>query len=266
MLTSVRSNTNQQITVDSQREVIMPSVPHRLMVEHLVAPLGTNVPHPRLSWWLPDGATQQEAFHLQAGSWDSGRVSSPDHLFVAYEGPEPGARERVGWRVKVWTDKGESDWSAWSSWEVGLLDPSDWGARFISPVEVERAPGGHRPAYFLRHELTVEGEVEQARIYATAHGLYELFLNGARVGDIELTPGTTSYRDQLDVQTYEVTDLLRPGANVLGAVLSDGWWRGQVGFGRDVDNYGTDVALLAQLEVDGQPVAVTGPEWTFATG
>ena len=120
----------------------MTAVPHRLMVEHLVAPVGTSVRRPRLSWWLPDGASAQEAFQVQAGSWDSGRVDGRDHLLVRYEGPEPAARERVEWRVKVWTDLGESEWSDRSWWEVGLLDPSDWSARWVSPVEDERPPAG----------------------------------------------------------------------------------------------------------------------------
>jgi alpha-L-rhamnosidase len=103
-------------------------------------------------------------------------------------------------------------------------------------------------------------------VYATAHGLYELFLNGERVGDIELAPGSTSYRYHLDVQTYDVTDLLQPGENVLAAVVSDGWWRGQVGFSRETECFGKDVALLAQLEVDGEVVAATGPGWRTTVG
>jgi alpha-L-rhamnosidase len=244
----------------------MTAVPQRLMVEHLVAPLGTSVRRPRLSWWLPDGASTQEALRLQTRSWDSGRVEDAGHQLVAYEGPEPAARERVDWRVKVWTDRGESAWSDWSSWEVGLLDPSDWQARFISPVEDVRPPPGERPAYLLRRAFTVDHDPDRARLYATAHGIYELFLNGERVGDLDLTPGSTEYRAHLDAQTYEVADLLRTGDNVLTAVVSDGWWRGKTGFSRDADCYGTNVALLAQVEADGQVVAATGPGWEFAVG
>ena len=110
----------------------------------------------------------------------------------------------------------------------------------------------------------------RARAYATAHGLYELFLNGTRVGDLELTPGSTAYRSQLDVQAYDVTDLLVPGDNVLAAVLSDGWWRGKNGFTREVDCFGTELALLVQLEAEledgAQATHGTGPGWTTATG
>ena len=245
-------------------------LPHRLLVDHLVAPIGISARPPRLSWWLPDGATRQEAFALQTSEWYSGRLDGVRHDLVPYAGPPTSSRQRVEWRVKVWTDRGESDWSDWSSWEVGLADPRDWSAQWIGPHEAERAPAGERPAHQLRHGVTLDGAPVRARVYATAHGLYELFLNGSRVGDLELTPGTTAYRSQLDVQTYDVTQLLVPGNNVLGAVLSDGWWRGQVGFTREVDCFGTDLALLVQLEAElengAQVTHGTGPGWTTATG
>lgn len=246
------------------------NAPHRLLVEHGASPIGTSTPAPRLSWWLPDGATRQEACELATPSWSSGRIEGPAHLLVPWPGPVPAARERIEWRVRTWTDLGESTWSGWSWWEVGLLDEADWSARWISPHEPDRAPAGERPAYLLRHGFEVTGPVARARVYATAHGLYELTLNGRRIGDLELTPGTTSYRAHLDVQTYDVTDLVVGGPNEIGAVLSDGWWRGKVGFTREVDCFGTEVALLAQLEIDledGRRVTVaTGDGWSSATG
>ncbi len=100
-------------------------------------------------------------------------------------------------------------------------------------------------------------------MYATAHGIYELFVNGTRVGDQELTPGFTTYPAILHVQAYDVTELLVAGENVIGAVLSDGWYRGRFGFTRKPDCYGDRVALLAQLHADDVVVA-TGPQWQWA--
>ena len=100
---------------------------------------------------------------------------------------------------------------------------------------------------------------------ATAHGIYEAFVNGARVGDQELTPGWTAYRSRLQVQTFDVTELLVEGDNVIGALLSDGWWRGQNSVARRVDDYGTTIALLTQLDVtfaDGTTTSVgTDGSW-----
>ena len=81
-------------------------------------------------------------------------------------------------------------------------------------------------------------DVGPARLYATAHGIYETFLNGVRVGDVELAPGFTSYDVNLHVQTYDVTGLIRPGTNRWEVVLSDGWYRGRTGFLQIADNYG----------------------------
>ena len=93
-------------------------------------------------------------------------------------------------------------------------------------------------------------------------------MNGTRVGDAELTPGFTEYRDRLQVQTYDVTSLVRPGVNALGAILSDGWYRGQVGLPRAHDQWGSELGFLAQVRVDladgSTVVAGTGDGWRSA--
>jgi alpha-L-rhamnosidase len=150
---------------------------------------------------------------------------------------------------------------------MGLLAPDDWSARWIEPAEGgDRAPAGERPGYLLRTTFSSARSQVRARIYATAHGIYELFLNGERVGDQELTPGFTSYRSRLQVQTYDVGSLLHEGDNELRALLSDGWYRGQTGFTRLHDVYGDRVALLAQVEVDGAVVVATDESWASAVG
>ncbi len=237
-----------------------PLRPHGLRVDHLVAPLGIGPDAPRLSWRLPDGAATQHAYRIVAGGWDSGRVESAESLFVPVDVP-PASGRRVEWRVKTWTDLGESEWSVPGSWEHGLLHPSDWHARWIGPIEGDDLPARQRPAHQLAGSVRIDGEVAQARLYVTAHGIYEAFVNGARVGDLELTPGWTAYRSRLQVQTYDVTDLLTTGENVVGALLSDGWWRGQNSVSRRVDDYGATTALLAQLVV----TLASGETVTFGT-
>jgi len=110
--------------------------------------------------------------------------------------------------------------------------------------------------------------VVRARLYATAHGIYEVFVNGTRAGDAELTPGYTEYRDRLQVQSYDITELLRPGPNAIGAVVSDGWFRGQVGLPRAHDQWGSELGFLAQVcaQFAGGATAVAGtdPTWRSA--
>ncbi|MCF2531133.1 glycoside hydrolase family 78 protein [Yinghuangia soli] len=245
--------------------------PDHLRVEHLEVPLGLHLRRPRLSWRLPRMAVKQIAYQLRTATWDSGRVTSEQSVLVPYTGPEARSAERTEWQVKVWTDAGESAWSQLSWWETGLLDPADWTSRWIEPHEGEEPPAaGSRPAYLLRRAFTVPASVVRARLYATAHGVYEAFLNGHRVGDLELTPGFTAYRDNLHVQTYDVTDLVAAGPNALGAVLSDGWFRGRAGAMRLADNFGNRTALLCQLHLehgDGTTTVIgTDDTWTCATG
>lgn len=247
------------------------TAPTHLRVEHLGEALGITVRRPRLSWRLPAGARRQVAYQLRAGAWDSGRVDSDRSLLVPYAGPPLRSGERVDWTVRVWTDVGRSAWAAHSSWETGLLDPDDWTAEWIEPAEYDEVRATTpRPAYLLRGSVRVDGPVTQARLHATAHGIYEFFVNGHRVGDLELTPGFTSYGSTLQVQTYDVTGLLTPGENTLGAVLSDGWFRGQNGGLRLTDVFGERVALLAQVELesaDGARMRTgTGGHWTWRIG
>ncbi|MGW5655109.1 family 78 glycoside hydrolase catalytic domain [Streptomyces humi] len=244
--------------------------PSHLRVEHLDRPLGIHTRRPRLSWRLPHDARVQLAYRIEAGDWDTGRVESQDNTGIPYGGPVPGSAVRMPWRVKVWTDLGESPWSEESWWETGLLEPQDWQALWIEPAETEPAAAGRRPAHLLRHSFSLAKPVREARLHATAHGVYEAFLNGRRVGDMELTPGFTAYRSRLQVQAYDVTDLLVHGDNAVGAILSDGWFRGRHGFAREADGFGSRTGLLAQLTIthhDGTTTVLgTGPAWRGTPG
>src|SRR3954463_16083202 len=117
--------------------------------------------------------------------------------------------------------------------------PHTWNAEWIEPTEAEDTPTAHRPAYHLANEFSLETAPLSAVLYATAHGVYEAFINGERVGDIELTPGFNSYRSRLQVHAFDVSSLVQEGPNAIGALVSDGWWRGQHGAIREVDAYGT---------------------------
>lgn len=139
--------------------------------------------------------------------------------------------------------------------------PDGWVARWIEPVEAPGGPILARPAHHLAGSFDIGARVAAAFLHVTAHGLYEAFLNGTRVSDHELRPGFTAYRHRLQVQTYDVTELVTTGPNVLGALLSDGWWRGQHGIARQIDSYGATTALFAELHVQ----LGTGDEVVFAT-
>lgn len=254
-----------------------------LRTEGRTNPLGIDERQPRLSWQLTSDrrSTLQQLYRIQVARrpdfsdecllWDTGRVASADIGRIAYGGSPLGSRERAYWRVMVVDSHGTaSDWSEIASWEVGLLAEADWVGRWITHVDPDLISepaemAQYRPGPCLRRTFSLPGEVARARAYATALGLYELRINGRRVGEQHLTPGWTDYTRRIQYQTYDVCELLRPGENVIGAVLADGWWAGNVGwFGRH--HYGDTPALLAQLEcllVGGEPVVVaTDAAWS----
>lgn len=103
----------------------------------------------------------------------------------------------------------------------------------------------------LRRAFTVDAPVKSARLYATALGAYEMFLNGKRVGDQALAPGWTDYRERVVYQTYDVTADLKAGANAMGALLAPGWYEDSLEWYQRPNNYGvTPPALLAELRIE----------------
>ncbi|MDV8147643.1 family 78 glycoside hydrolase catalytic domain [Arthrobacter sp. B10-11] len=228
----------------------------RLRTNQLAEAFGITGTAPRFSWTPPQGTVRQAAYQLTASNgWDTGRVASDAHRLVPYDGPVLRSRDRFEWKVRTWNvapDGTEvlSGWAEPMSVELGLLHPGDWLAQWIGPDEHVVPAPGQRPGYALHREFALAAVPDSARAYATAHGIYELFINGRRVGDQQLTPGSTSYHSTLQVQAFDITRLLRPGSNTVRAVLTDGWFRGSFGFTRDADMYGTQTAFLAQLELE----------------
>ncbi|GAA1958046.1 alpha-L-rhamnosidase [Agromyces allii] len=235
--------------------------------------LGIGEPSPRLSWIALAPA---DAWELELER-DDGRVersvtTSGSTRLVAW--PFGELRSREGGLMRVRAAMSDAAWSASVRVEAGLLDRADWAVPFVSPSPAEpvRAPSTAaepatlRPGYLLRAtwdaaDLGVDpGRIRRARVYSSAHGVYELELNGSPVSADLLSPGWTSYRHRLRTQTYDVTDAIHEGRNTIGAWLADGWYRGRIGFDGGLWNvYGADASLLLQLELtldDGQVVRV----------
>lgn len=230
--------------------------------EHFETALGVGSPAPRVSWQIqaPSGWVQT-AWQLEAVRGETAIIAgAEDGAQVLVDWPfEPlASRESASVRVRVrGVDGVWSPWSAAGVVEAGLLDPEDWAAQPVGAGWPEEPNTERRPAQ-VRRAFQLPRAATRARLYATAHGLYEIELNGRRVGDHELSPGWTTYDKRLVYWTFDVTDLVREGENVIGSWLADGWYRGRLGFGgghRDL--YGTDQSLIAQLEIELDDGTVT---------
>jgi alpha-L-rhamnosidase len=252
-----------------------PGTPARLRIEHGPRPLGTGFRHPRLSWRLPPAAQGQLSYQVRATIDGTAQTAhpadAPEPFLRPWPFPALGSRSRVAWQVRVRSRAGWSDWSAAHEFETGLLEPADWnGSRFIGTTDPDPLPPrGQRGALYLRRRFAISEPPERARVYATAHGVYELHLDGTRIGDLELTPGFTAYRSHLEVQAYDITGLCGPGEHELIATVTDGWWRGATGAFHLDQVYGTSLALLAQVEITGHAgtrrVIATGSGWQVTT-
>lgn len=238
--------------------------PVRLRCEAHVDPLGIDAATPRLSWSMRAGhrSARQIAYQVLVASdaarldrdegdqWDSGRVDTDETIHVPYAGRSLLSRQRCLWKVRTWDDRGQcSPWSASATWEMALLSRSDWHAAWISLPNFDEAPV-RRPSPLLRASFTVAGTVDRARLYATALGLYRASCNGQRIGNDHLTPGWTDYHSRLQYQIYDVGEMIRPGENVLGMELGDGWYRGTIGHLGQTNSYGSVTAAMLQLEID----------------
>jgi alpha-L-rhamnosidase len=163
-------------------------------------------------------------------------------------------------------------------WQTADFDDASW--KKAVPVaafgeapwqETKTQPMILPPARYLRKEFALEGsEIKKARLYVTALGIYQVFLNGRQVTEEYFSPGWTDYRKRVYYRTYDVTDLLLDDGNAIGAVLADGWYAGYVGWGRRREHYGTLPRFMAQLQIEyadgSRQVLATGPDWKASTG
>ncbi|MGH3500642.1 MAG: family 78 glycoside hydrolase catalytic domain [Nocardioidaceae bacterium] len=273
--------------------------PYGLTCELLDIPLGVDEPRPRLSWKLASDrrGDAQTAYRIRVAAhpddvdepgrvlWDTGRRTSGETLHVDYDGPPLQSSTRYHWRVSVWDADGHEAGSAHSWFETGVLHADEWVAAWIGhdpatdpladpPRDTDRTERTRhlRPCPHLRRSFFLEEKPVRGRAYATARGVYELRLNGHRAGDAELAPGWTEYHHRVLYQTYDVTQELQSGDNVLGAVLADGWWSGFVGMdaGRPAQHYGNAPRFLVQLVLDfadgSRRVVASDGRWREATG
>lgn len=206
----------------------------------LVNPMGIDLVKPRFGWNIVSAErnVMQTAYQILVASspeklnanegdlWDSGKTNEEASIQVAYNGKELTSRLRCYWKVKVWTNNGQSEWSANNSFTMGLLYYKDWPKGWIG---FDRAfpwdnmkTDSRLSARYYRKEFQSVKQVKYATASIIGLGLYELYINGKKVGNDVLTPTPTDYTKNVKYNTYDVTEHLKNGKNAVGAILGNG--------------------------------------------
>ena len=213
------------------------SIPNNLQCEHLVNPLGIDVPNPRLSWQLndPGMGAKQTAYQITVGMdsvalangrgsiWDTGKILS-DSILVTYSGSKLLPYTKYFWKVKSWDreEKPNSD-SRVASFETGMMEVKNWHGAWIT----DSRDISLKPTPYFRQEIDVTKKVVSARAYVAVGGLFELYVNGQKIGDHRLDPMYTRFDRRTLYVTHDVTAYLVGGKNTLGILLGNGWFNHQ---------------------------------------
>jgi alpha-L-rhamnosidase len=250
-----------------------------LQCEYLVNPIGVDSYHPRLSWSLADnrkGATQtaysitvatdslmqKKVWHLPASKLNgAGRL-------VVYQGAALKPFTKYYWKITTRDRDGKDSRPAVSSFETGMMEMKNWKGSWISDLDDVNV----RPAGLFRKDFNADKKIRSARAYIAVAGLYELYLNGERIGNHRLDPMYTRFDRRTMYVTYDVTDQIREGDNGIGVMLGNGWynhqstavwnfhhapWRARPAFCLD---------LRITYEDGSQETITSGKEWKTSTG
>ncbi|WP_162817892.1 family 78 glycoside hydrolase catalytic domain [Niabella yanshanensis] len=214
---------------------------NNLLVEGRDSLLGSDMLAPRFSWKIHSGKqdVKQVAYQLLVASskealdkdnadvWNSGKIEADSSLNVVYQGKPLQSHQSLYWKVKVWTNHKEEIFSAPSLWTMGLLQPAEWQAHWIGLNSYNKSDQPDSTltrlaARYLRKEFSSDKKIKAATVYISGMGLYELFLNGRKVGNDVLAPTVSEYNKKIFYNTYDVTPLVAQGTNCLGVTLGNG--------------------------------------------
>lgn len=271
---------------DAETTEALPAPIELVVGEGFTNPIGYYESTPRFSWKLPveSASMTQQAYQIQAASnidlltstpdlWDSQKIPTSQTNWVQYEGRPLSSRQTVYWRVRSWDENNQaSQWSDAQSIELGLLDNSDWQASWIGHPEtsLDKQPLQATLAtpQYLRKTFEVNGTVEKARLYISALGLFSPFINGEKVSEEDvMTPGWTPYKKRVESLSYDLTERLVQGENVIGASIAGGWYAMRMWKLVEQDHR-VPARLLAQLEItytDGRVEKVLSDGTWYAT-
>ncbi len=208
----------------------------------------------QIAYQILVASTPQQLAANKGDLWDSGKVLSDQSLRVAYAGKPLASRTRCHWKVRLWDkDDKRSAWSEPTEWTMGLLKPEDWQAQWI----VHPATNGISYPW-LRRTFVVSSDVKRAQVFVNTPGLYELYLNGQKVGDDVLAPAYSHFPKRMFYTVHDVAGSLQRGTNTVALWLAPGWYQPRYG------NPHNSPIVRAQLEIQtgaGHTVIGTDASW-----
>jgi len=240
----------------------------RIKINDLLHPMGIYPDKVCISW-IPEDGLRQSAFRITMEMdgkclYNSGKILSSAMKHRA--DVEIPSKACIMLGLTLWDEKNIRGKTVYTEFETGPAR-TDWCAKWIDPEEerpefCRRAMDGkplNKASYLKKDFYTTE--LGKARLYMTAHGVYNVYINGYAIEEYFMAPGTSDYEHRLQVQTYDVGAYLKEGKNELVVTIGDGWWRGSAGWSMTRYCFGMDLALLCQLEIDGKPVVVSDATW-----
>ena len=264
------------------QSVSLSIIPNSTRTDGLHSPTTLHSTTPLLSW-LTTSTTRgdnQTAYQIQVSTdrsivspdlWDSGKVSSANNS-VSYAGTALSSRTQAFWRVRVWDiNSVPSDWDSISTFELGLLDPSDWTASWIAN-EQYRSGKNSLPTFAKEFSVACSGSVQKARLYIVGLGIYYVEINGLSISEEVLPPGDSTWNQTLWYAGIDVTEKLQSGENVIGVELGKGQYDAEEPLGNP-ERYSKwyqdpqQLKLIAQLEYscDGEHTVVVNSDSSWLT-
>lgn len=202
--------------------------------------------------------------------YDSGKEISDSSGYIVYKGQKLLSHKRYFFRIRVWdTDGEESEWSKTNYFDTAFINGDQFSANFICTTD-EKEKEDETPCVIMRRVFELEDEIEFAKIYVSSKGLYELRLNGKKVGEDFFSPGFTDYNYKLQYQSYDVTTSLKKGGNALAIIVGDGWYKGYINWDCVRNFYGNKREAIIELHVkykNGKIQKILSDEkfkWTFS--
>ena len=228
-----------------------------LKIAYMKNPIGIDEKNPVLTWKCRD-AIKQSAYEIEYNVQSFGAEcretkiirANTDIMEFRFEDNFK-SRDIVSCRIRLTNENGiQGEWSEYATFEMGLLEKSDWKATFImGDYDHEKNPKMRYPVDYFRKKFTLSGKVKHARLYMTACGLYETYLNGEKVGDQVFAPGATAFQKRAHYQVYDVTEMFSQKTNSWTIELADGFYASKTGVFGKAKTYGHEPKVMGQLEI-----------------